>query len=220
MNLEWGLMVENLPVLVEGLKLTIVLACAGMFLALLLGSVIAAMRRSRFKLVERSARVYTEIILGVPVLVLMYVIFFVLPDFGIVVDPITTGLLTLMLYYSPYIAEVIRGALNAMPTGQVEAAHAIGMSNLHIMQRILLPQAVGLMLPALTGLFIGLLKDTALLSVISVAELTFQAKQVVSRTYAPFEIYVLVAIGYWILNFSLEQSLRRLEYRITRYRAT
>ena len=94
----------------------------------------------------------------------------------------------------------------------------MGMSNPRIVQRIVAPQAIGLMLPPLTGLFIGLTKDTAILSVISVGELMFQAKQVISRTYAPFEIYVLVAAGYWILTFLLELALRRAEYRVTRYR--
>jgi polar amino acid transport system permease protein len=123
-----------------------------------------------------------------------------------------------MLYYSPYMAEVIRGALNAVPAGQIEAGRAIGMSRSSIMRRIVAPQALGLMLPPLTGNFIGLIKDSAILSVISVMELTFQAKQVVSRTYAPFETYFLVAVGYWLLTFLVETATRGLERRVTRYR--
>lgn len=219
MNLEWNLMLENLPVLAEGLRLTVMVSVAGMSLALLCGALLTAMRRSRFGLLWRAARLYTELVLGIPILVLMYIIFFMLPEFHILIESLTAGLLTLTLYYSPYIAEVIRGALNAMPTGQIEAAKTVGMSNFRIMQRILVPQAIGLMLPPLTGLFIGLIKDSALLSVISVHEFTFQAKEVVSRTYAPFEIYVMVAVGYWLLNSVLEVTLRKLEYRVTHYRA-
>ncbi len=219
MDLEWSLMLASFPVLADGLLLTVIVSAAGMCLALVCGTFLTAMRRSRFGFLSRAARLYTELILGIPILVLMYIIFFMLPEFHILIEPLTAGLLTLTLYYSPYIGEVIRGALNAMQLGQIEAAKTIGMSNFRMMQRILVPQAIGLMLPPLTGLFIGLIKDSALLSVISVHEFTFQAKEVVSRTYAPFEVYVMVAVGYWLLNSVLENALRKFEYRVTRYRA-
>lgn len=211
-------MLRSLPLLAAGLKWTIVVAVLGMLLALALAVILVAMRRSPHRLLRAPARIYTEIILGVPILVLLFIVFFVLPEAGIVIDPLPAGLLTLMLYYSPYLAEVIRGALDAVPAGQIEAARTVGMSRFRIAQRIVAPQAIGLMLPPMTGLFIGLTKDTAILSVISVAELTFQAKQVISRTYAPFEIYVLVAAGYWVLTFVLESALRRAENSVTRYR--
>ena len=211
-------MLRSLPLLAAGLRWTIVVAILGMLLALALAVLLVAMRRSPYRLLRGPARIYTEIILGVPILVLLFIVFFVLPEAGIVIDPLPAGLLTLMLYYSTYLAEVIRGALDAVPAGQIEAARTVGMSRFRIAQRIVAPQAIGLMLPPMTGLFIGLTKDTAILSVISVAELTFQAKQVISRTYAPFEIYVLVAAGYWVLTFVLESVLRRAETSVTRYR--
>ena len=211
-------MLRSLPLLAAGLKWTIVVAVLGMLLALALAVVLVAMRRSSVRLLRAPARIYTEIILGVPILVLLFIVFFVLPEVGVVIDPLPAGLVTLMLYYSPYLAEVIRGALDAVPAGQIEAARTVGMSRFRIAQRVVAPQAIGLMLPPMTGLFIGLTKDTAILSVISVAELTFQAKQVISRTYAPFEIYVLVAAGYWVLTFALESVLRRAENSVTRYR--
>ena len=211
-------MLRSLPLLAAGLEWTIVVATGGMLLALALSLVLVAMRRSPYRLLRAPARIYTEIILGVPILVLLFIVFFVLPEAGVVIDPLPAGLVTLMLYYSPYLAEVIRGALDAVPAGQIEAARTVGMSRIRIAQRIVAPQAIGLMLPPMAGLFIGLTKDTAILSVISVAELTFQAKQVISRTYAPFEIYVLVAAGYWILTFVLESVLRRAETSVTRYR--
>ena len=211
-------MLRSLPLLAAGLKWTIVVAVLGMLLALALAVVLVAMRRSSVRLLRAPARIYTEIILGVPILVLLFIVFFVLPEAGVVIDPLPAGLVTLMLYYSPYLAEVIRGALDAVPAGQIEAARTVGMSRFRIAQRVVAPQAIGLMLPPMTGLFIGLTKDTAILSVISVAELTFQAKQVIARTYAPFEIYVLVAAGYWVLTFVLESVLRRAENSVTRYR--
>jgi His/Glu/Gln/Arg/opine family amino acid ABC transporter permease subunit len=216
--MDWQLMTKSIPLLLNGLVWTVLISIAGMLLATLMGIGLVMMRGSSFSLLRLLARLYTEIILGVPILVLLFVIFFVLPNFGILIDPLPAGLLTLMLHYSPYIAEVIRGALEATPKGQVEAGRAIGMSRYDIARRIVLPQAIGLILPPLTGQFIGLIKDSAILSVISVAELTFIAKQVISRTYAPFEIYILIAIGYWGLTFVLELILRQLEYRFTAYR--
>ncbi len=219
MDLDWKLMLENLPVLGEGLRLTVMLSASGMCLGLTLGALLTALRRSSFGLLSQSVRFYVELILGLPVLVLMYIIFFMLPEFGILIDSVAAGLLTLTLYYSPYISEIMRGALNAIPAGQIEAGKAIGMSNLRVMSRVLVPQAVGLMLPSLTGLLIGLVKDSALLSIISVHEFTFQAKEVVSRTYAPFEVYIMVAAGYWLLNNALEVALRAFEHHMNRYRA-
>ena len=218
LGLDWNLMVANAPLLIEGLALTIILSVVGMSLALVLACLLVALQRSGIRLVVVLTRVYTEFILGIPILVLLFVIFFVLPAFGVLIEPIAAGLLTLMLYYSPYVAEVIRGALNAIPIGQIEAGRTVGMSRFSIMRRIMLPQAMGLILPPFTGLFIGLIKDSAILSVISVVELAFQAKQVIARTYAPFEVYILVAIAYWVLTFLLEFALRRLEYRVTSYR--
>lgn len=216
--MDWQLMLKSMPLLLNGLGWTIIISITGMLLATLMGIGLVMMRRSPFSLLRFLARLYTEIILGVPILVLLFIIFFVLPNFGILIDPLPAGLLTLMFHYSPYIAEVIRGALEAIPKGQVEAGRAIGMSRPEIAQRIVLPQSIGLILPPLTGQFIGLIKDSAILSVISVEELTFIAKQVISRTYAPFEIYLLIAVGYWVLTFVLELILRQLEYRFTAYR--
>ncbi|MEQ8964966.1 MAG: amino acid ABC transporter permease [Azospirillaceae bacterium] len=217
--MDWGLMLENTPLLLLGLRWTIVVSSAGMALALALAVGLVAMGRTSNRLVRGIARVHTEIILGTPNLVLLFIVFFILPEVGLVIEPFTAGLITLGLYYSPYLAEVIRGAMNAVPRGQIEAGEAIGLSGPRILTRIVGPQAIGMALPPATGLFIGLIKDSAILSVISVAEMTFQAKQVIARTYAPFEVYVLVAVGYWVLTFLLELGLRRLEGRVTRYRS-
>ena len=176
--------------------------------------------RSRLSFIRVLVRVYTEIILGIPVLVLVYIIFFVFPDFGIRLSPIVAGLLALTLYYAPYMAEAIRGAVNSVSAGQIEAGLIIGMTKWQIGSRVIAPQAIGVALPTLTGISIGLCKDTAILSVISVIELAFQTKQVVSRTYAPFETYIIVAFMYWSMLTLFEIAMRKLERRVTSYRAT
>ena len=153
---------------------------------------------------RKAARAYTEIILGLPILVLLYLIYFVLPQIGVRIGEVAAGLLTLTLYYSPYMAEAIRGAIASVPSGQIDAARMVGLSPFRIFSRILLPQTLGLMIPPLTGIMIGLAKDTAILSVISVHELAYVTKRVVSRTYAPFEVWALVAAIYWISLTALE----------------
>jgi polar amino acid transport system permease protein len=206
------------PLLLEGLRVTLWLWPAGVALALTLGGVLVATGRSRVSLLVAVTRIYTEIILGIPILVLLYVVYFVLPKFGLRLSELTAGLMTLMLYYSPYMAEVIRGALNAIPVGQVEAAHTIGMSAWQIARRITIPQALGLAIPPLTGICIGLAKDTAILSLVSVPEFAYQTKQVVSRTYAPFEAWFVVVICYYLILSLFEQAMRGLERWVTRYR--
>lgn len=211
-------MVESVPALLKGLGWTVLISLAGMALAMVMGLALVALGQSPWGWVRKLVRLYTELILGLPILVLLYILFFLLPGFGIILEPLIAGVLTLMLYYAPYIAEIIRGGLAAIPPGQIEAAQAMGMAPREINRRIVFPQILGLVLPPLTGQFIGLIKDSAILSVISVQELTFIAKQVISRTYAPFEIYILIAVGYWLLTFGLEWGLRRWERVATAYR--
>ena len=206
------------PLLLEGLKVTIIISVIGILLSIVTGAVLVAMQRSGIRPLAVIVRVYTEIILGIPILVLLYVIYFVLPDIGLRLSELAAGLLTLTLYYSPYMAEIMRGAIDAIPSGQLEAARSVGMSRLQAARRITVPQALGLIIPPLTGISIGLVKDSAILSIISVHEFAFETKQVVARTYAPFEFWTFAAICYWTILFVWENGMRSLERRVTRYR--
>jgi polar amino acid transport system permease protein len=208
-----------IPYLLKGLQVTVLLSMGALTTSLILGIILMVVGRSRFSFVRTSARIYTELILGVPVLVLVYIIFFVFPDFGIRLSPVVAGLLALTLYYAPYMAEAIRGAVNSISKGQIEAGLTIGMSKWQISSRVIAPQAIGFALPTLTGITMGLCKDTAILSVISVVELAFQTKQVVSRTYAPFETYIIVAFMYWSMLSLFEIAMRKLERHVTSFRA-
>lgn len=216
--MDWGVVWKYLPVMLEGFWLTLMLWPAGVALALLMGVLLLAAGRSGIAPLALATRVYTEVILGIPILVLAYVVYFVLPKFGILLSEITAGLITIMLHYSPYMAEVMRGAVNAIPVGQIEAARTVGMSHFQIARRVIVPLALGLMLPPLTGICIGLMKDTAVFSFISVHEFFYQTKQTVSRTYAPFETWIMVAVIYYVVLSAFEQVMRMIERRVTRYR--
>jgi His/Glu/Gln/Arg/opine family amino acid ABC transporter permease subunit len=216
--MDWAALWQYAPLLLDGLRLTIIVSIVGAVLALSFGGLLVTSASSGWRPLAIGVRLYTELILGVPFLVLLYVIYFVLPQLGFRLSELPTGLLTITLYYGPYMAEIIRGAVMAVPQGQIEAARTIGMSGLQIAYRVVVPQALGLMIPPLTGICIGLAKDTAILSVISVHELAYATKQVVSRTYAPFEVWTMVALLYWMLLTSFEVGMRSFERRATRYR--
>lgn len=216
--MDWEAIWKYLPVMLEGLRVTLLLWPAGVFLALVLGALLVVAGNSGIAILAMAARVYTEVILGIPILVLAYVIYFVLPKFGLLLSGVSAGLLTVMLSYSPYMAEIMRGAINAMPRGQIEAAQTIGMSRIQIAHRVTIPLALGLMIPPLTGICIGLMKDTAVFSFISVHEFFYQTTETVSRTYAPFETWILAAAIYYGILSLFEQVMRWLERKVTRYR--
>lgn len=218
--MDWAVVWKYLPVMLEGFRFTLLLWPIGVALALLMGVLLVAAGRSGVAPLVWATRAYTEVILGIPILVLAYVIYFVLPKFGILLSEVAAGLITIMLHYSPYMAEVMRGAVNAIPPGQIEAARTVGMSRLQIARRVILPLALGLMLPPLTGICIGLMKDTAVFSFISVHEFFYQTKQTVSRTYAPFETWMMVAVIYYVVLSAFEQVMRLIERRVTGYRGS
>lgn len=202
--------------LAHGFAHTLWLCLLGGAMAVPLGIALMIGQRRGGPLLARALRLYSDVTLALPLLVMLYVAFFVLPEFGVLLPAPLVGTVTLAVYYAPYIAEVIRASVAAVPVGTVEAAVAIGMSPWSIGQRIVMPQALPLMLPTLTGLAIGLLKDSALLSVISVHEFMFAAKEAVSETYAPLEVYLVVALVYWAATALLHAAGRRWETRLLR----
>ena len=217
--MDWSVLLPYWPQLLDGLVTTLWLTMAATTTSLVGALALVLLGRSRWALVRSIVRGYTEVILGMPVLILLYLVYFVLPAVAVQIDEVPAGLVALTLYYSPYMAEAIRGALAAVPEGQLDAAQQIGMTDRQVFARVLMPQSLGLMLPPLTGLTIGLAKDTAILSVISVHEFAYATKQIVSRTYAPFEVWAVVAAVYWVLLTAFEAGMRKLERRSLAFRA-
>lgn len=210
--------IEYGPQFLDGLAQTIWLTLLGALCALAAAVVLQAAAASPWRPLRALVRLYTELILGLPILVLLYGIYFVAPGLGLRLSAVAAGILTLTLYYSPYMAEAIRAAVAAIPAGQIEAGNAIGFGRFTVARRIVLPQAAAIALPALVGLLIGLAKDTAILSIISVKELSYITKQVVSRTFMPFEVWAGVALIYWVCLTALEVAMRQLERHLTRHR--
>jgi polar amino acid transport system permease protein len=214
MTFDLSVVARYVPVLLSGFGATLWLCALSGALACVLGIVLSVGQRRGPRALVVLIEGYVALTLALPLLVLLYVMFYVLPDFGVLLPAPVVGVVTLAIYYAPYVAQVIQAAIDAVPAGTIEAGVAIGMPPFAIARRIAAPQALPLLLPTLTGLMIGLLKDSALLSVISVHELMFAAKGVVSDTYAPLEVYCVVALVYWAttaaLHFATHQWERRL----------
>jgi polar amino acid transport system permease protein len=216
MSFDPGVLSGYWTALAAGFGSTVWLCVAGAAMSGVLGVLLTLGQRRGRPWLAAAIRAYTALTLGLPLLVLLYVMFFVLPDFGVLLPAPLVGTVTLAIYYGPYVAEVIKAAVAAVPAGTVDAAVALGMSPLAITRRIVVPQMLPLLLPTLTGLLIGLVKDSALLSVISVHEFMFAAKAVVSDTYAPLEVYFVVAMVYWAATSVIHFSTRHWERRLGR----
>ncbi len=218
MSIDLSLFAYAIPVLAAGALFTLQIGLAISAVALVLGAMLSLALAAKSRFITGLAHGYIVTMRGIPPLVLILISFYVLPAMGLLLDPPMAGATALSLYFTAYVAIAIRGAVASIHEGQTEAALSLGMLPRDRLTRILVPQAWPIVLPALCGLMIGLFKETALLSVISVPELTFMTKQAVARTYAPFEIYFLAALIYWGWSASLDALARRLERHATRYR--
>jgi polar amino acid transport system permease protein len=207
---------EFLPGLLEGAWVTIQITIAACLLAVVCGLVAGLAKLSPWRPVRWLAITYIEIFRGTSALVQLFWLFFVLPHFGITLDPIPVAILTLGLNVGAYGAEVVRGAVLAVPRGQYEAAIALNMSAFTRMRRIILPQAMIAMIPPWGNLFIELLKATALVSLITVSDLTFKAYQLNQATLRTVEIFLLVLVIYLGIAMVITFFMRALERRARR----
>lgn len=202
----------------KGLLLTLGISVGGMIVAIALGALGAAGRVSRRWVPNQLAAIYVEVVRGTPFLVQILVVWYGLrpvlrsqgwPD--VVVGDVPLAVWTLGAFGGAYVTEIIRGALESVPRGQVEAARAQGLTAAQAMRHVVLPQALPAMVPALTGQLVNLVKDSSLFSVVAVMELMKEARAVVANTYAAFEVYVPLAFLYLAITFPLGRLARRLE---------
>ena len=203
--------------LIRGIIVTLQLAGVSSVLAILIGAFTAIGRMSNSIAGRSIATTYLEIIRNTPLLVQLFMFYFVLaPIFGI--DRFWAGVLCLAAFEGSFAAEIIRGGIQAVDRGQYEAADATGLSKFDKYFCVILPQALPLILPPLTGLLISLIKHSAIVSVIAVAELTTEGLNLISDTYMAFEIWFIVAGMYLVLTTSLSVLVNILEVRMNRVR--
>jgi cystine transport system permease protein len=204
------------PLLLDGLIVTVCLGVVSFLIGSTIGLVIALIRVSRLRVLKGLVIVYVSIFLGTPMLVQILLIYFGLPQIGIRIDPIPSGILALSLNVGAYQSENFRAGLLGVDHGQREAAASIGMKYWQAMRRIIFPQALRIAAPPIGTRFIALMKDTSLVSVITVTELTRVAERVGSATFQYLEMYLIVAVIYWLINLCLSLGQALLERRMAR----
>ena len=205
--------VENLGPLLAGLLITIELTFVVILLSLGFALLVALGGMSRWLLLRWTIKAYIELMRGTPLLLQLIYIYYVLPEIGIRLDAFTAGVIGLTLNYSAYISEVYRGGILAVPKGQHDAAAALGMTRALAMRRIVLPQAIRIVIPTLGNYFISLFKDTALCSVVSIQEVVFTAQIVAARNFQYFTLYTVVGAMYFLVSFPAARLVGWLERR-------
>lgn len=206
--IAWG------PDLLAGLCLTVLLTFASMALALLIGLLLALARVGRRRAPAWLAAGFVEIIRGSPLLLQLFYIYYVLPFVGLRLPPIAAGILGLAINYGAYLSEVFRAGIAAVERGQWEAASALGLPRRVTMRRVVLPQAIRIVIPPIGNYFISLFKDTALVSTISIAELIFRGQLIAADTFKYLKIYTVIFLMYLAISFPASLAVRQLERRL------
>jgi ectoine/hydroxyectoine ABC transporter permease protein EhuD len=210
---------DILPYLLEGAISTVKLTFLSMTLALAIGLAVALFRLSRNRFVNLIATAYVELIRGTPLLVQLFIIYYGLPQYGIRLDAFTAGVVGLSTNYGAYLAEVYRAGILSIDRGQWEAGDSIGLTRFALMRYIILPQAIRVVLPPIGNYFISMLKDSALVATISVVELMRAAQLRVAITFRAMDIYLLVALLYFLMSYPVSLFVRYLERRYPRERS-
>jgi polar amino acid transport system permease protein len=214
---NWEFVLTSGPVIVfQGVGVTILVSVASIFFASILALLGALGRISTNAVLNAAASFYVSLIRGTPLLVQIFVIYFALPQLGIVLPAIVCGILALSLNYGAYMTEIFRAGIQAVPRGQREAAEALGMPESQVFRRIVLPQAFRIVTPAIGNEFISMLKDSALVSTISVHETLFLAQRLGRSALEPMTALLIAALVYWVLTIIFTLFQTRLERRLAR----
>ncbi|CAB3690600.1 amino acid ABC transporter permease [Paraburkholderia phenoliruptrix] len=212
------LMAQSLwPLLYAGLVFTVPLTLASFAIGLALAFIVALVRLFGPKWAVAVVRFYVWLFRGSPLLVQLFVIFYGLPNVGIVLDPLTAAIIGFSLNVGAYNSEVIRGVIESIPKGQWEAAYSMGMTREQALRRAILPQAARVALPPLSNSFIALVKDTSLAAVLTVPEVFQAAQRIASVTYEPLILYTEAALVYLLFSSVLSSAQVRLERKFGRH---
>ncbi|WP_186130615.1 amino acid ABC transporter permease [Burkholderia gladioli] len=209
-----SLLVDSLPVLAQGAVLTVKFAVLSMVFGLVLAVVLALMGIARNRVLNAIARVYVSLMHGTPLLVQIFVIYYGLPSLGISLDPTPAGVIALSANVAAYMSESMRGAILGIESGQWLASYSLGLSWGQTLRYVIGPQALRIAVPSLSNSLISLIKDTSLVSVITVTELLRSAQEIIASTYQPLPLYLAAAAVYWVLCQVLEWVQRWWERRL------
>jgi cystine transport system permease protein len=215
-----ALLREAAPVMLQGAGYTLLFAVASMVGGLALGFPVALMRIAPWRLVRLPAALYVSLMRGTPLLVQIFVIYYGLPTVGIEFTPVTAGVLALSLNAGAYLSESLRGAIRSISEGQWRASFSLGLGYWQTLGHIILPQALRVAVPSMSNSLISLIKDTSLVSVITMTELMLATKEVIATTFQPLPLYIAAAAIYWCLSLFFEFLQGRAEQRLNRAHLT
>ncbi len=212
-----GLLKSTFPVLMTGLKMTLLLTAISIAIALVLGIVFGLLRVSRSVWLRGIGTAYVDIFRGTPLLVQAFFIYFGIPSaLHFQMSALTAGIITLSLNAGAYMTEIVRGGIQAVDKGQMEAARSLGIGYLPTMRKVILPQAIRTMIPSYVNQFVITLKDTSILSVIGIAELTQTGRLIIARNYQSFTMWLIIGVIYFIVIMALTKLSDRLERRLVK----
>ena len=214
MEFDWSVVGMALPLLAHGALVTMGISAVANLLATAGGLLLGLAALSSWRWARAFAAAYVDFVRGTPLLIQIFLIFFVLPSAGLRLGETWAGIVALSLNGTGYIAEIVRGTVGAVEQGQSEAARSIGLTRWQALVHVLLPQAVRLMLPPLTNELITLVKNSSLLSVISVYELTRAGQAIIATYFVPLEVYLLLALFYYAVTTALARLSRAVERRL------
>jgi len=213
----WEGFAPYVPGFLSASWLVFVISVLAIVVSWICGLVAALAKSSRFAAFRQASAFYIWFIRGTPTLIQIFIVYFGLPQLGLRMSPFVAGVLALGFNGGAYIAEIVRAGLSAIPKGQMESSAALGMSRFQIMSRIILPQVFRIILPPVTNEAITMLKNTSLLSTITVVELTLYSQTIIATTFRPFEFYIATAVIYLVMTTVLSQFAMRLERHYGRY---
>lgn len=197
----WDILVNSFTsILIPGLTATIPLTVISFAIALVIATATALVQFAGVPVLKQLARFYIWVVRGTPLLVQLYVVFYGLPDLGVLLNPFPAAVIVFSINTGAYAAESIRAALEAVPRGQIEAGYCVGMTYAQVMRRIVLPQAMRTAFPPLSNELIALVKDTSLAANITVLEMLMATQQIISRTYEALPLYLEVALIYLLFS--------------------
>jgi len=214
-QLDFSVVIKNLPLFLKGTFLTVEISFFAIVIGLVIGIFAAAARTSGFKILQIMGATYVEAFRNTPLLIQIFIIFFGLPGLGIKLSPYISGLTALVLYVGAYNTEVIRAGLEAIPKGQAEAANSLGLTGIQTFLYVVLPQAFRVSLPALGNNWVALVKNSSLVSVIGMVELTWVASDLNALTFRSFELFGAATAFYLMLIFILTNIQTFVEKRFS-----
>ncbi|MBO0344014.1 amino acid ABC transporter permease [Roseibium limicola] len=215
--MELDLFIRYGPALLSGFGVTILCWLVGSIGGLVLGFLLACLYRFGPKALGWLIYIYVEIIRGTPFMIQLFILYYGGPYVGLVLSPMQAGILSFIIYGSPYFSEIFRSGFNAIPKGQIEAARCVGLSERRILMRIILPQMLVPTTAPLTNFFIILTKETAILSVVTVPELLYETQTMAAETFTFVEPFLVLSLFYWVLVIGTSWVGERVEARVTRH---